>query len=209
MRRSDRACSLEGAGCSGSQAGPAGAWLRAAAGTLAALAFGSSPASAWAPDHVFLEAGQSQASHCDLRLFRLGAQNDMRRLDLDAGGWHLGGRWEFSAGYWDNASADRTSPGLVDLGFTPVFRLEWGREASLAPYLEAGVGVHLLSHASVSEFRRFGSAFQFGDHLGAGIRFGRNGRFDLSCRLQHLSNAGIKDPNRGINYNILRFGCRL
>jgi len=76
---------------------------------------------------------------------------------------------------------------------------------AFAPYLEAAVGVHLLSESSVSAERRFGTSFQFGSHLGAGVRFGPRRAFDLSYRYQHLSNLGIKHPNQGIDFHLLRF----
>jgi hypothetical protein len=50
-----------------------------------------------------------------------------------------------------------------------------------------------------------GSAFQFGDHLGAGLVFGGHGQFDLGYRFLHLSNADIKRPNNGINFQQVRF----
>ena len=54
----------------------------------------------------------------------------------------------------------------------------------------------------------FGSSFQFGDHIGGGIRFGDKGQYDVGYKYQHLSNAGIKQPNQGINYHILRLQYR-
>jgi hypothetical protein len=62
----------------------------------------------------------------------------------------------------------------------------------------------LLSATSLNSQRQFGSSFQFGDHVGAGVRFGEKGQYDLGYRYQHFSNAGIKGPNQGINYNELR-----
>ena len=56
------------------------------------------------------------------------------------------------------------------------------------PYLEAGIGVHLLSHTSIGD-KRISTAFQFGDHLGVGYRFGAKGSYDLGYRFQHLSNG--------------------
>ncbi|HEX5364976.1 MAG TPA: acyloxyacyl hydrolase [Gallionella sp.] len=51
----------------------------------------------------------------------------------------------------------------------------------------------------------YGSALQFGDHLGAGVRLGEHQQFDLALRFQHLSNGDIKQPNHGINLNQVRF----
>jgi len=49
-----------------------------------------------------------------------------------------------------------------------------------------------------------GSAFQFGEHLGFGYRFGVTGAYDLGYRFQHISNGNIKDPNDGINFHQIR-----
>ena len=48
------------------------------------------------------------------------------------------------------------------------------------------------------------TAFQFGNHIGVGYRFGAKGSYDLGYRFQHLSNASIKRPNAGINFNQVR-----
>ena len=70
-------------------------------------------------------------------------------------------------------------------------------------YLEGGIGVHLLSATSLGS-KRFSTALQFGEHLGFGYRFGARGAFDLGYRYQHVSNADIKHPNSGIEFNQVR-----
>jgi len=40
------------------------------------------------------------------------------------------------------------------------------------PYLEASVGVHLLSHTRINEERQFSTAFQFGEFLALASRSG-------------------------------------
>jgi lipid A 3-O-deacylase len=77
--------------------------------------------------------------------------------------------------------------------------------SSISPYVEGAIGFHLISPVRLEESRGFSTAFQFGDHIGAGARFGEHGRYDLGLRFQHLSNAGIKKPNNGINFTQLRF----
>jgi hypothetical protein len=116
-------------------------------------------------------------------------------------GWELGGYWELSAGGW------RTDRLVADIGFTPVFRLQ--RADWAGPYLEAAVGFHLLSRRSLTRERESGSNFQFGDHVGFGVRFGPRGRYDLGVRLLHLSNAGLRQPNPGINFAVLRLAYHL
>lgn len=167
----------------------------------AALAF--SPA-AFAVDGASFEYGKSDSSNADVKLYRAGLQWDWKKRWLDTGNWHLGGYWDASLGYWDNNSALKTHSSIIDIGLTPVFRFQPNNYAGFAPYIEAGIGLHLLSATSVSPDRRFGSSLQFGDHLGLGVRFGDKGRYDIGYRYQHLSNAGIKDPNQGINFHQLR-----
>jgi len=157
-------------------------------------------------DGVSIDLGKSASTNCDLTLIRVGVQKNWQKQWFKEGAWHVGGYWDLSLGYWDNQSAEKTNSGILDIGLTPTFRLEQNDPSAVSPYLEAAVGVHFLSHSSVSAHREFGSSFQFGDHVGAGIRFGRNHAYDLSYRFQHLSNAGIKAPNQGINYNQVRFG---
>jgi opacity protein-like surface antigen len=70
-------------------------------------------------------------------------------------------------------------------------------------YLEAGIGAHLISSTALGN-KRFGTAFQFGDHLGFGYRFGARGAADIGYRYQHLSNADIKVPNNGIDFHQVR-----
>lgn len=106
--------------------------------------------------------------------------------------------WEVSFGGWTGGH-DK----VYDLGLTPVAR--WGH----SPYLEGGVGAHLLSDLDVDTGRDFSTRFQFGDHLGAGFRFGAEERFDLGLRFQHLSNGGLRNPNPGINFLLLRFAYHL
>jgi hypothetical protein len=60
-----------------------------------------------------------------------------------------------------------------------------------------------LSHTQIGD-KRLSTAFQFGDHLGFGYRFGARSAFDLGYRYQHLSNGSIKRPNPGINFHQVR-----
>ena len=159
---------------------------------------------AYAVDSMSLEYGHSDSTNANVNLYRLNAQWDWSRKLVEFGNWNLGGYWETTAGYWDNHSAARTHASIVELGFTPVFRIQQTKRSALAPYVEAGVGVHLLSATSLSPQRQFGSSFQFGDHVGLGVRFGDKGQYDVGYRYQHLSNAGIKGPNQGINFNEVR-----
>jgi hypothetical protein len=159
---------------------------------------------AYAIDSVSVEYGHSDSSNVNVNLYRVGVQWNWNKKLVEMGNWHLGGYWESDAGYWANNSFGRTHANILDIGFTPVFRFQQTTRSSVSPYVEAAVGLHLLSATSVNAQRQFGSSFQFGDHVGAGMRFGEKGQYDIGYRYQHFSNAGIKGPNQGINFNELR-----
>ena len=86
----------------------------------------------------------------------------------------------------------------LDVNATAIWRNErpWG-------YLEAGFGGYLLSKTVNNEDTRMPSAFEFGSHLGVGFRLAKNHTIGLG--LQHLSNAGIKQPNGGIDLLLVQY----
>ena len=157
-----------------------------------------------AVDGISLELGTDDSAGAAVDMARIGVQWDWSRRWALGSAWHIGGYWDLALGYWSNDSANRTHKSITEIGFTPVFRLQQTRPGALAPYLEAGIGLHLLSHTSVSPQRRFSTQFQFGDHIGLGLRFGPRHAYDIGYRYQHLSNAGIKKPNKGIEFHQIR-----
>jgi hypothetical protein len=69
-------------------------------------------------------------------------------------------------------------------------------------YVEAGIGGYLLSKTINSPEHRLPSSFQFGSHIGAGVRLGEG---TIGIALQHLSNAGLKQPNGGIDLILVQY----
>src|SRR4051812_19882380 len=128
---------------------------------------------------------------------RVGLQWNWDKKWFDQGDWYLGAYWDVQLGRWNGASH------ITDISLTPTFRFQ--RKAGYGPYVEGAVGFHYLSSKNVTTAKQMGSNFQFGDHIGAGYRFGDKGHYDLSLRLQHLSNGGISKPNPGINFTQVRF----
>ena len=128
-------------------------------------------------------------------LLRLALQERWEKKTPFDGQWHFAGYWDFSFAVWDNRDAS-----TADLGVTPVIRFE--RDAG---YVEAAIGAHLVQRR-ISRDRIFSTAFQFGDHIGLGMR-GRD--IDVGVAFQHLSNASIRRPNPGINFVIVRLQYHL
>jgi hypothetical protein len=161
---------------------------------LAAL----SSAPALALDGFAVEAGRGEG----IDMGRLSLQKDWNVQWLKMSDWHLGGFWELSVGQWHNGSvAPGQNEDITEIALTPVFRIQ--PNGLTGPYVEAAVGFHGLSHTQIGD-KRLSTAFQFGDHLGFGYRFGARSAFDLGYRYQHLSNGSIKRPNPGINFHQVR-----
>lgn len=154
-----------------------------------------------AVDGVSVEYGNGNATD----MARVGAVWNFDKQWFADGNWLVTGFWEASLGSWRGHSAKGNNQTVTDIGVTPVFRLQQKNLSGFAPYAEAAIGFHLITPTFINADRKFGSAFQFGDHVGAGVRFGDHQQFDLGYRFQHLSNGRIKKPNQGINFNQARF----
>lgn len=103
----------------------------------------------------------------------------------------LTGYWDLGYTYWE---AGDEAGGRHSLSFAPVFVYEFG-QGHIKPFVEAGIGVALFSGTTAGD-QKFGSAFNFEDRLGAGLKIGEAQK--VGIRVIHYSNAGIKEPNDGI-----------
>lgn len=104
--------------------------------------------------------------------------------------WNLKTRLDFSAGWLsdtvNNAAIGTAGPTLIV-----------GRER-LPVSLELGVSPTLIGHHFDS--RNLGTYIQFTSHVGLNWDFALHWR--LSYRLQHMSNAGLANHNRGLNMHL-------
>jgi lipid A 3-O-deacylase len=118
---------------------------------------------------------------------------------------HFSGYLGTSVGEWacHRAPADSYTHCATQVGVTPVIRFapsffsRW--------FLELGIGADAVFPLYRSSARRFGTVYEFGDHLGIGRRFGEQGRDELELRGEHYSNGGFKNPNPGENWVQLRY----
>jgi lipid A 3-O-deacylase len=153
-------------------------------------------------DSIALSYGQEDGSG-DIDVYRLGLQNHWERSWFNDGAWFLGGYWDAAVAWIDANSGDNSE--LVDLSLTPVFRYQRDVDLSsgVTPFAEAGIGAHLLSNTRIGN-KDLSTAFQLGPMLGVGLGFGDRGQYQLSYRLQYISNMSIKQPNDGLNLHLLR-----
>lgn len=154
---------------------------------------------AQAVDSVSLEHGV--ARHAQIERIALQSAWDERWWKSDNS--HLGGYWDFSLAQWRAQHFQGVAgahQNLTDLGLTPVLR--FGANDKKGWYIEAGIGAHLLSDLYDNAGRRFSTRFQFGDHLGVG--YVTQNRLAFSLHVQHFSNGGIKRPNPGELFGVVK-----
>jgi hypothetical protein len=109
--------------------------------------------------------------------------------------WHLQSQLDLSGGWLtdrkDDAAIGTLGPGLVL------------SRARLPVSLDGGVSPTVLSHYDF-ESRDFGTYFQFTTHIGLNWDFAAHWR--LGYRFEHMSNADLASPNRGLNMHMLVLG---
>ena len=155
------------------------------------------------PTSVFLQGGTTGTTHG----LTAGATWDWAR-HWPLGSGRVTGYWEASASEWSYPSADgRRTAWLGQVGLVPVFRFRPDDGAS-PWFFEAGVGLTLTTSLYETDRKRFSTSFNFGDHLAAGRNFGQHSEHELSLRVQHFSNGGIKRPNPGETFFQLRYAYR-
>jgi lipid A 3-O-deacylase len=126
-------------------------------------------------------------------LVRLGYRYPLK----ENGAWWMPSHAQFGASVWRVPDIRGTTRRL-DVNLTAIWRADkpWG-------YLEAGFGGYLLSKTINTQDTRMPSAFEFGSHIGVGFRLGE--KSTLGVALQHLSNAGLKQPNGGIDLVLIQY----
>jgi len=160
-------------------------------GALALLAF-TGLAAAQPQSEVMASLGHG-VDDADIDLVRLAYR---RTLPGDAH-WWTPTLVEFGAGVWRVPNLGGTTQ-RFDLHATPVWRADFSRT-----YVEGGIGAYILTHTINNPTTHMSTSFEFGSHVGAGLRLGERRETRVGIAVQHLSNGGIKEPNSGVNFVLL------
>jgi len=128
----------------------------------------------------------------DTDIVRLGYRYPLKKN----GDWWMPSHVQLGASVWRVPDLRGTTR-RFDVNATGIWRNEkpWG-------YWEAGIGGYLLSKTINNDENRLPSAWEFGSHIGVGMKLGPG---TLEAAIQHLSNAGIKQPNGGINLILVQY----
>ena len=121
---------------------------------------------------------------------------------LKAGDHWYRGRWELAQELFGGGQIYPGSRYLI--GETTVLRYNFINRTRWMPFVDAGAGV-LATDIGAPDL---GSTFEFNEQAGPGIRFfwRKNLALDFQYRFIHISNAGLKEPNQGVNGHLFCAG---
>ena len=152
--------------------------------------------SASATPSLFVQAGVGEDS---VRAGSAGLVWDLPWQRPDRG---LSTRAEMFVSGWRTPVAGGGRRSLWQVGVVPTVR--WSAAGS-PWFVEGGIGLSLLDRELRTPHRTFSTRLNFSDNLAVGRRFGAQGEQELSLRWQHTSNAGIREPNPGLDLVMVRY----
>jgi lipid A 3-O-deacylase len=117
------------------------------------------------------------------------------------------GHTELMLNGWRARDFDDGQQGWHQIVVLPLLRMQL--DGGRSPwYLEAGIGASWINRLYRTPTKITSTRFNFYDVLGAGYKFGAQRNHELGLRYVHVSNAGLKDPNPGVDFLQLRYGMR-
>jgi hypothetical protein len=153
---------------------------------------------------MYLQYGAAEHS---VDTWTLGATIPWRQWNYRLGGGLVTGYWDVWGSHW-SARHEGSDRSTWVIGAKPTLR--WRPNLGQSPWFaEAGLGVsYATNRRFVTDYKEFSTRFNFATHIGMGYLFGEQLKNEVSLRLEHHSNAGIKEPNPGENFLQLRYGRR-
>lgn len=122
----------------------------------------------------------------------------------DVGPGRIGGYTEAYVSHW-RASDNGQRVDFTHLGLVPMLRYRFAAGAS-PWFIEGGIGLTFMDRMFRTSDKQFSTRFNFADVVGVGRSFGEQQRQEVTLRLTHFSNGGVKHPNPGLNMVRLRYG---
>ena len=175
-------------------------WL-AAACALASSSALAQTASQRFERSLYVQVGTGDSSS---RALVLGMTHPWSATAWRLAGGTVRGHWDGWVGAWRNQDGRGDSFYAAVLGAGPSLR--WRGQQGASPWFaELGTSVMVSSKHLYNSGRRMGTRWNFASHLGVGMHLGHRQAHEISLRLQHASNAGIKKPNPGLNMVQLRY----
>lgn len=175
----------------------------ASAAAFGGLAPGPASAQGLRPAGLYVQGGGGQSG---LRAGSLGLVWPWG-WSRQVGGGEVTANTELFVSHWRARAAGGGHQGFVQVGVVPMLRYRFA-EGRSPWFVEAGIGLSVMDRRFVTPDRNQGSRWNFSDNLALGHSFGSAGEHEVSLRWQHTSNAGLKDPNPGVDLILLRYAAR-
>jgi lipid A 3-O-deacylase len=153
----------------------------------------------WQPDAVFSQVGAGSATDT----WSIGGQWHWKRAWILRDSLVLRGRWEIGVGRWRTDLNGDDQNWVTQVSVVPALRV-FGL-GGRGWYGEIGSGPAVLIPVFRSRNRSFSTEFNFQSHLALGYTLGYRAQHDIGLRIEHFSNAGIRDPNPGMDLASLRY----
>lgn len=126
------------------------------------------------------------------------------RVDwLESWSKELGLYFESSVNFWEYGAENKHDTNFV-LAMSPVIEYPITEFNNKPVYFEFGIGFSLLDDTQFAG-KDVGSHYQFEDRIGIKTYFGDNNEHSIGLRYLHYSNAGLQDPNPGLDFISLSY----
>lgn len=129
---------------------------------------------------------------------RIHYQSHWKKPIYDAESWKVNGYWETTVGYY---RADEQQKDVGEISFRPMVKFE---SEVLPLFFEVGTGPTYLTSDHIGD-QDLGNRVHFGSSFGIGIQLGEHKNYKMMAKYHHISNAGLADPNPGIDIFSLEF----
>ena len=154
----------------------------------------------WQPGGTYVQFG---AGENDVRATTAGLAWPWRNWARDSGGLQFSGSWDLYGLQVRSRARDGGKLDTLVLGLSPMLRATPAAAGQEHWFIEGGVGLAVSDGPYASGDRFFSTRFNFVTSVGAGWVLGRSQ--EVSLRIAHASNAGIRQPNPGENLLQLRY----
>ena len=108
---------------------------------------------------------------------------------------------------WASTAAPPARRHNTQLGVVPMARYRFA-DGQSPWFVEGGIGLSYLMATHHTPNGPFGSRWNFSDHLGVGRNFGAQRQHEVSLQANHVSNAGLRQPNPGETFVQIRYAHR-
>jgi lipid A 3-O-deacylase len=106
-----------------------------------------------------------------------------------------------------NAKADGGRADFDQAGVAPLLRYR-GASGASPWFAEGGIGLIYMRRLFTTPDKQFSTRLNFADTLGIGRNFGQRRQHEVTLRVTHFSNGGMKHPNPGENLVRLKYAYR-